>query len=98
MDRVLEDMLRMYVMNKPGKWEDYIHLIEFAYNNNNQESLKMSPFEVLYGRRCKVPLILGNLKDILALWLDMLAQIEEMVRQIKQNLKTTQDRHKNYVD
>ena len=26
---VLEDMLRMYVMNQPGKWEDYIHLVEF---------------------------------------------------------------------
>ena len=90
-------MLRMYVMNKPGKWEDYIHLVEFAYNNNNQASLKMSPFEVLYGRRCKVPLILGNLEDILALWQDMLAQIEEMVHQIKQNFKTAQDRKKSYT-
>ena len=30
---VLEDMLRMYVMDKPSKWEDYLHLVEFAYNN-----------------------------------------------------------------
>jgi hypothetical protein len=26
-------MLRMYVMNKPSKWEDYLHLVEFDYNN-----------------------------------------------------------------
>ena len=32
-NQVLEDMLRMYVMDKPTKWEDYLHVIEFAYNN-----------------------------------------------------------------
>ena len=77
-------MLCTYVMNQPGKWEDYIHLVEFAYNNNNyQASLKMSPFEVLYGRRCKVPLSWCNLEDRLALGPDMLAQMEGMVCQIK---------------
>jgi transposase InsO family protein len=32
-DQIIEDMLRMYVMDKPSKWEDYLHLVEFAYNN-----------------------------------------------------------------
>ena len=35
-NRVIEDMLRMYVMDKPSKWEDYLHLVEFAYNNGYQ--------------------------------------------------------------
>ena len=26
-NQVLEDMLRMYVMDKPSKWEDYLHLV-----------------------------------------------------------------------
>jgi transposase InsO family protein len=30
-NRVIEDMLRMYVMDKPSRWEDYLHLVEFAY-------------------------------------------------------------------
>ena len=30
---VLEDMVRMYVMGKLTKWEDYLHLVEFSYNN-----------------------------------------------------------------
>jgi hypothetical protein len=46
-NQVIEDMLRMYVMDKPSKWEDYLHLVEFAYNNGYQASLKMSPFEAL---------------------------------------------------
>ena len=32
-NQVLEDMLHVYVMDKPTKWEDYLHLVEFAYNN-----------------------------------------------------------------
>ena len=35
-NQVLEDMLRMYVMDKPTKWEDYLHLVKFAYNNGQQ--------------------------------------------------------------
>jgi hypothetical protein len=50
-NQVIEDMLRMYVMEKPYKWEDCLHLVEFAYNNGYQASLKMSPFEALYGRK-----------------------------------------------
>ena len=47
-NHVLEDMLHMYVMDKPSKWEDYLHLIEFAFNNGQQASLGMSPYEALY--------------------------------------------------
>jgi hypothetical protein len=50
-NKVIEDMLRMYVMDKPSKWEDYLHLVEFDYKNGYQTSLKMSPFEALYGRK-----------------------------------------------
>ena len=32
-NQVLEDILRMYVMDKPTKWEDYLHLVDFSYNN-----------------------------------------------------------------
>jgi hypothetical protein len=30
--------------------------VEFSYNNSYQESLKMAPFEMLYGCRCRTPL------------------------------------------
>ena len=38
-------------MNNPTKWEYYPHLAEFAYNNGYHTFAKMSPFEVLYGRK-----------------------------------------------
>ena len=31
-------------MDKPTKWEDYLYLVEFAYSNNYQSSIKMSHF------------------------------------------------------
>jgi hypothetical protein len=30
-NQIIEDMLHMYVRTKPNKWEDYLHLVEFAY-------------------------------------------------------------------
>jgi transposase InsO family protein len=41
---VLEDMIRMHVMHQPRKWEDYLPLVEFSYNNGYHESSKMSSF------------------------------------------------------
>ena len=32
-NQVLEDILCMYVMDKPYKWGGYLHLVEFTYNN-----------------------------------------------------------------
>ena len=32
-NRILEDMLRMYVIHQEWKWEEYLPLVEFSYNN-----------------------------------------------------------------
>ena len=43
-NQVLEYMLRMYARDYPKKWEDYLDLVEFAYNNHYQGSAKLTPF------------------------------------------------------
>jgi hypothetical protein len=91
-------MLRMYVMDKSSNWEYYLHLVEFAYNNGYQTSLKMSPFEALYGRKCNTPVSWDNPIDRLVLAPEFLKDMEDQMVKIKQNLKTTQDRHKVYAD
>jgi hypothetical protein len=55
-NQILEAMLRPCVLEFPQKWDDYLPLAEFSYNNRYQESIKMAPFEALYGRRCRTPL------------------------------------------
>ena len=32
-NQVLEDMLHMYMMENPMKWEDYLHSVWFSYND-----------------------------------------------------------------
>ena len=65
-------MLGMYVMDKPSKWEDYLHLVEFAYNNGYQEYLKMNPFESLYGRNCNTLVSWDNPQDHAVVGSDLL--------------------------
>jgi hypothetical protein len=48
-NQIIEDMLRACVMNDGSKWDKHLPLAEFSYNNSYQESIKMSPFEELYG-------------------------------------------------
>jgi hypothetical protein len=55
-NQVLEDMLRACALKHGGSWDKSLPYIEFPYNNSYQASLKMSPFEALYGRKCRTPL------------------------------------------
>ena len=87
-NQILEDMLHMYVMDKPTKWEDYLHLVEFAYNNGQKASLGMSQYEALYGRRCRTPVTWDNLVNRIVLGPELLREMEQEVVKIKQNMKT----------
>ena len=98
MNQVLEDMICMNVMEKPTKWEDYLHLVEFAYNNGQQASLGMIPYEYLYGRMCWTPMTLGNPMNKIVLGPEFLKEMEQEVAEIRQNLKATQDRQKSYAN
>jgi transposase InsO family protein len=63
MNQTLEDMLRMYVMDQQKNWEEFLLLVEFTYNNSYQSTIKMMPFEFLYGRLCQTHLSWDQLED-----------------------------------
>jgi hypothetical protein len=86
-NQILEDMLRACVLEFPQKWDECLPLAGFSYNNNYQESIKMAPFEALYGRRCRTPL---NWSESGERWFfrpDMVKEMEEKVQRIIHNLK-----------
>jgi hypothetical protein len=62
-NQFMEDMLRMYVMDNQTQWEKYQPLVEFAYNNSYHSSIRMPPYEALYGRPCRTPLSWDRLED-----------------------------------
>ena len=46
----LEDALHACVLDFKGSWKKHLPLVKFTYNNSNQASIQMTPYEVLYGR------------------------------------------------
>ncbi|KAG8496459.1 hypothetical protein CXB51_007559 [Gossypium anomalum] len=96
--QILEDMLRCCVLEFQGSWERYLPLVEFAYNNSYQTSLKMAPYEALYGRKCRTPLYWTELKENQIYGVDLIKETEEKVKVIRDCLKAASDRQKSYAD
>ena len=63
-------MLRACVMDFAGRWDEYLPLIEFAYNNSYQATIQMAPFEALYRRRCRTPVFWEEVGTQQLLWLE----------------------------
>ena len=61
--QILEDMLRACALDFPRSWSEQLFLVEFAYNNRYHSSIKMAPFEALYGRRCRTPLCWSEVEE-----------------------------------
>ena len=64
------------------KWDECLPLAEFAYNNSYQESIRMAPFEALYGRKCRTPLNWSEAGERTFFGPDMVDEAEEQVRVI----------------
>ena len=78
-NQVLEDMLRAYVSKKQTNWEDYLSILEFAYNSAKHVSTNFSPFMLMYGFQPRSPVTVGlttekiqHVKDFLQDHMDML--------------------------
>ncbi|KAH0720213.1 hypothetical protein KY290_023060 [Solanum tuberosum] len=54
--RTLGNMLRAVLKGKLTSWEDYLPIVEFAYNRTFHSSTGKTPFEVVYGFNPLTPL------------------------------------------
>ena len=91
-------MLRACVLSYRKKWDECLPLAEFSYNNSYQESIRMAPFEALYGRRCRTPVNWSEAGERNVFGPEMVIEAEEQVRFIQENLKIAQSRQKSYAD
>ncbi|GKD59996.1 putative reverse transcriptase domain-containing protein [Tanacetum coccineum] len=53
--QTLEDMLHACVIDFGKGYDRHLSLVEFSYNNSYHTSIKATPFEALYGRKCRSP-------------------------------------------
>jgi hypothetical protein len=97
-NQILEDMLRACVLHYGKEWDKCLSLAEFSYNNSYQSSLKMAPFEALYGRRCRTSLNWSQAGEREIFGLDIVLEAKDKVRVIKKNLEAAQARQKSYHD
>ena len=94
----LEDMLRACVMEFKGSWDNYLALIEFAYNNSYQSSIGMAPYEALYGKKCRTPVCWDEVGERRLIGLEIVQDTTEKVNMIRERLKIANDRQKSYAD
>jgi hypothetical protein len=76
-NQILEDMLRACALQYERSWDKSLPYTEFSYNNSYQESLKMTPFEMLCGRRCRAPLFWSEAGERKVFGPDILEEVEK---------------------
>jgi hypothetical protein len=91
-------MLRASILHFDKSWDKCLSSAKFSYNNSYQDSLKMAPFDALYGRRCRTPLNWLETGERTLFGLDLVKDAEEKVQVIRENLKLAQMRQKSYHD
>ncbi|GJZ66866.1 putative reverse transcriptase domain-containing protein, partial [Tanacetum coccineum] len=92
------DMLRACVMDFGGSWDAHLPLVKFSYNNSYHASIKCAPFEALYGRKCRSPMIWTEVGESQLIGQELVQETTEKIFQIKERLKTARSRqNKGYV-
>jgi hypothetical protein len=91
-NQILEDMLRVCALQYGQSWDKSLPYAEFSYNNSYQESLKMAPFEMLYGCRCRTPLFWSETGERKVFRFDILQEAEKQVRMMRENMRVAQSR------
>ncbi|GJZ90810.1 putative reverse transcriptase domain-containing protein [Tanacetum coccineum] len=56
-------MLRACVLDFGGSWDVHLLLVEFSYNNSYHSSVRCAPFEALYGRKCRSPIMWVEIEE-----------------------------------
>ncbi|WVZ63364.1 LOW QUALITY PROTEIN: hypothetical protein U9M48_013001 [Paspalum notatum var. saurae] len=94
-NQILEDMLRACAIQYGTSWDKCLPYAKFSYNNSYQASLKKSPFEALYGERCRTPLFWNQTSEKQVFGPDIIQDAEQQLR--IENLRAAQSRQRSYA-
>ncbi|GJY23002.1 putative reverse transcriptase domain-containing protein [Tanacetum coccineum] len=93
----LEDTLRACVIDFGGSWDTHLPLIEFSYNNSYHSSIRCAPFEALYGRKCRSPVLWAEIGESRLYGPEMVQETTNKVVFNKERLKAARDYQKSYA-
>ncbi|GKE46424.1 putative reverse transcriptase domain-containing protein [Tanacetum coccineum] len=91
-------MLRVCVIDFSGNWDVHLPLPEFSYNNSCHSSIRCAPFEALYGRKCRSPVLWVEIGESSLIGPALVQETTDKVVLIKEKLKAARDRQKSYAD
>ncbi|GKE76050.1 putative reverse transcriptase domain-containing protein [Tanacetum coccineum] len=91
-------MLRACVIDFGGSWDTHLPLVEFSYNNSYHTSVKCTPFEALYGRKCRSLVIWTKVGESQLIGPELVQETTEKIFQIKESMKMARSRQKSYAD
>jgi hypothetical protein len=89
-NQIIEDMLRACALQYGRSWDKSLSYVKFSYNNSYQESLKMAPFEMLYGRKCQTLLFWSEARERKVFGPDILQETKKQVHMVCENLRVAQ--------
>ncbi|GJT09731.1 putative reverse transcriptase domain-containing protein [Tanacetum coccineum] len=96
--QTLEDMLRACVIDFGGSWDVHLPLAEFSYNNSYHTSIRCAPFEALYGRKYRSPVLWAEIGEGSLIGPELVQETTDKVVVIKERLQEVRDRQKSYAD
>ncbi|GJY67293.1 putative reverse transcriptase domain-containing protein [Tanacetum coccineum] len=96
--QTLKDMLRACVMDFRGSWDVHLLLVKFSYNNSYHSSVRCAPFEALYERKCRSPILWVQVGEGQLIGPEIVQETTDKISQIKDRLKVARDRQKSYAD
>ncbi|GJU30781.1 putative reverse transcriptase domain-containing protein [Tanacetum coccineum] len=76
----------------------HLLLVEFSYNNSYHASIKATPFETLYGRKCRSSVCWAKVGEVQLTGPEIVHETTEKIVQIKQRIQAARDRQKSYAD
>ncbi|GJX89338.1 putative reverse transcriptase domain-containing protein [Tanacetum coccineum] len=79
-------------------WERHLPLVEFSYNNSYHASIKATPFEALYGRKCRSPVCWAEIGDVQLTGPEIIHETTKKIVQIRQRLQAARDRQRSYAN
>ncbi|GJU39938.1 putative reverse transcriptase domain-containing protein [Tanacetum coccineum] len=62
--QTLKDMLRACVIDFGSNWDVHLPLAEFSFNNSYHSSIWCAPFEALYRRKCRSPILWKTIRGV----------------------------------
>ncbi|GJU29600.1 putative reverse transcriptase domain-containing protein [Tanacetum coccineum] len=75
------------VIDFGGSWDVHLPLAEFSYNKSYHTSIWCAPFEALYGRKCRSPVLWAEIREGSLIGPKLVQETTDKVVVIKDNLK-----------